>query len=500
MSGTASSPGGRRAGDAPPGPSRLNGWKEIASYFGKGVRTVQRWEAESGLPVHRLGSGRSEAVYAFVDELERWRLTAEARRAEVRSAASPHENGDAEPGQREPLPREPAPRAPEPAAPGPAWRFSIQRAGAAALAVAALAAAWIAWNAFGRGDAPGPGVPPGPAAAAVQPVSARVERGVLNAYGDGGRLLWSYRFDFRLTDSAYGPAVPAGQEHVAVHDIDGDGQAEVLFVSEPTETTSRGLFCFNHDGSLRFRHQPSDTVAFGPLTAAPPWRAFWIRVVGDPGRPHHIWLASSHLSEFPTVVEKLDPGGRVQGRYWSNGQVVELQEAAIDGQPFVFIGGTSNEFRGGTLAVLDERSLNATAPAVNPHYRCEGCPPDAPVHFLVFPRLGVSEAAASYSSVNDIRVDAAGQVMVQLVHPAPPHLPDADAAAFSLSSYVLDRHFHIVKAELGDAYEVAHRIVQGEGLLTRPFSKAREERALWPVLRWEAGRFVEVLRPDHAPE
>ncbi len=31
---------------------RLNGWKEIAAHFGKGVRTVQRWEKALGLPVH----------------------------------------------------------------------------------------------------------------------------------------------------------------------------------------------------------------------------------------------------------------------------------------------------------------------------------------------------------------------------------------------------------------------------------------------------------------
>ena len=29
----------------------LNGWKEIANYLGKGVRTVQRYEREFGLPV-----------------------------------------------------------------------------------------------------------------------------------------------------------------------------------------------------------------------------------------------------------------------------------------------------------------------------------------------------------------------------------------------------------------------------------------------------------------
>lgn len=49
----------------------LNGWKEIASYLGRGVRTVQRWE-QFGLPVRRpKGSDRS-AVLALSEELDAW--------------------------------------------------------------------------------------------------------------------------------------------------------------------------------------------------------------------------------------------------------------------------------------------------------------------------------------------------------------------------------------------------------------------------------------------
>ena len=32
----------------------LTGWNEIANYLGMGVRTVQRYERELGLPIRRL--------------------------------------------------------------------------------------------------------------------------------------------------------------------------------------------------------------------------------------------------------------------------------------------------------------------------------------------------------------------------------------------------------------------------------------------------------------
>lgn len=51
---------------------RLDSWKEIASYLNRGARTVQRWEREAGLPVHRLQHERLGSVYAWRHELDAW--------------------------------------------------------------------------------------------------------------------------------------------------------------------------------------------------------------------------------------------------------------------------------------------------------------------------------------------------------------------------------------------------------------------------------------------
>lgn len=57
----------------PPDTSRdqLTGWKDIASYLGKSVRTVQRWERRYQLPVHRV-PGSADVVLASKEEIERW--------------------------------------------------------------------------------------------------------------------------------------------------------------------------------------------------------------------------------------------------------------------------------------------------------------------------------------------------------------------------------------------------------------------------------------------
>src|SRR5258708_18139795 len=53
------------------GRKRLDSWKEIAAFFGRDERTVNRWEKELGLPVHRL-PGTKGRVYAFSEELSAW--------------------------------------------------------------------------------------------------------------------------------------------------------------------------------------------------------------------------------------------------------------------------------------------------------------------------------------------------------------------------------------------------------------------------------------------
>jgi TolB-like protein len=52
--------------------SRLDSWKAIAQYLGRDVRSVQRWERERGLPVHRVPGQKSGGVFAYEDELEQW--------------------------------------------------------------------------------------------------------------------------------------------------------------------------------------------------------------------------------------------------------------------------------------------------------------------------------------------------------------------------------------------------------------------------------------------
>ena len=58
----------------------LGGWKDIANHLGKGVRTVQRYERDLGLPVRRP-TDSGAVVFAVTSEIDAWVETCPMRSA-----------------------------------------------------------------------------------------------------------------------------------------------------------------------------------------------------------------------------------------------------------------------------------------------------------------------------------------------------------------------------------------------------------------------------------
>jgi CheY-like chemotaxis protein len=75
----------------------LSGWKEIAEYLGRGVRTAQRWETQYGLPAHRPKGASRSAVFVLVEELEIWLQSTPMREPIIRSKQLPITRSHREP-------------------------------------------------------------------------------------------------------------------------------------------------------------------------------------------------------------------------------------------------------------------------------------------------------------------------------------------------------------------------------------------------------------------
>jgi len=71
----------------------LNSWKEIATYLGRGVRTVQRYEREFQLPVRRVGTKSRKSVVALSQDLDAW-----LRNSTVQRCGAPFSQGSSRAG------------------------------------------------------------------------------------------------------------------------------------------------------------------------------------------------------------------------------------------------------------------------------------------------------------------------------------------------------------------------------------------------------------------
>jgi len=83
--------------DNVPERTRIESWKDIASFFGRDERTVKRWEKSRRLPVRRLPGSKS-GVFAYSDELLHWLNSRSSQAAHSSADETPSISADSAPG------------------------------------------------------------------------------------------------------------------------------------------------------------------------------------------------------------------------------------------------------------------------------------------------------------------------------------------------------------------------------------------------------------------
>ena len=486
----------------------LDGWKAIAAYLGKSVRTVQRWRAAFGMPVHRLGAKDGETVYAYPVELDAWRKTASLHAAEHESAAEA-ERGAGQDGAPE-LDRGAELDIASELDRGAGQHSAVRKRPLlwqTAIAIVGIALGVVLFASLVHQMLPSAGAGT-TAASAGPPALYSVSANELRVFDSTRTFLWRHVLAEPLTVTAYeDPAqidLPAATRPMGrlgrpprsqFGDIDGDGKVEVLFMAIDTAVPSHGrLYCFSHDGRERWSYAPGRSVNFGDKYQGT--AAAGAGVVLGPARDGvpSIWGVFFHQVWFPAVVVRLDSTGRTLGEYWSNGRINAVVFGTVDRRDWVFLGGPNNEHKGATLAGFDVSRFGGAAPAAKRDYQCLNCPAGEPGLFLVFPSTEVGRIDNGYAWVGGVTQTSDGETVVDVVNRQKVVPGTADALSASVL-YRFDGAFRLIGAEFFSRYAPVHDALFKERRLDHAFNETRELSQALPVLRWDGRRFEVLPNP-----
>jgi hypothetical protein len=434
-----------------PEAGRLNGWKAIAVYVGKGTRTVQRWEKLYGLPVHRIGREGGEIVFAFRDEIDRWMAGQAASDAGASLPAAPRGRGRA-------------------------WRWTL--AGMVLALGVVVLGAWAALRRPPATEAP-------PRAVSRHPASWRLANESLTVFDAAGAPLFEHRWGSPLVDSSSAETwtPDRGPTPVTFADVDGDGRTEILVSGRTQDRALRGLYCFEDDGRLRFTHQPRGTRFFGNEEYSEPWLAHAVFVSRRPDGSRRLWAVFTHNLMFPCVLQELDPrSGAVRQEYWSNGYIEFVAETSWNGRPVVLAGAANNDLRAASLAVFPPDGVTGASPAARPAYACRNCPSGGPEAFFLFPSLCLARRGGQ-AGVLEAWVEHGDRIRVTVMQ----------GGGAGATYYTLGPDGSPVSAEISREFQLKHALLERQGVLDHPFGPT-DDRDMFPVRRWDGRRFVELPR------
>ena len=423
----------------------LNGWKEIAAYLGKSVRSAQRWELTLGLPVRRINTPDGHIVFAEPGEIDEWR-----HKHEVVRGSDLEGGGESLPelppfvGVEQPAALE----QPSISRVRPRW-LTLVAAGVLLFVAGAASAWWVL-------------TPPAMA------VEIRVVGRTVEAIGRGGELAWTYQFDSDISTPIRTPAFV---------DLDGDGESEVLL---PVRRSSRGgrsaisdaVFCFTRTGQLLWSVSPDKTLSFGGRSFAAPWdlRDFAVAVTPP---PRVVWMAFAHHTWFPGLVIQVDPHGNQLLKYVQPGSVYSLAHWMSAAGGYLAVGGGNNEYGQATIALLPD-----TGPAVafprgeSLKFVCDGCASATPARIFFFAPTEL--ALANHELVPYVQsLRVVGASLKATI---------ADGPGRSVATVNPD--FTIDAIQFGQRYWAAHQDFENQGRLNHTVAACPERTHPRGVREW----------------
>ena len=431
----------------------LNGWKEIAAFLGKSVRSVQRWERDLGLPVRRINTpDQGQIVYASREEIEGWRRRMNQRKVSLEDPEAPKRAEELRPADTpEPSDGEATRPTLVPAAVTPAR----SRLGGVAVVMTVLLLGIV----VGRWS-----VRP-----AHETDHIEYTGGAVTGLARDGQVIW--RHDLGQ------PAWQPGAVSPFPVDLEGDGSIEfivpVRYGPQLALTPSRSdeVLCFRGDGTLVWRITPAPPLTQSGRSFDAPWL---LRGVVSPGAAAggRSWMAFSHHTWSPGVIVEVASDGDERLRFVQDGWITSLAFWPTSHGGVLAAGGLHHGRGHPAVALLHLDAPPAAAPTT-PERRltCDDCPTEGPAAYFLLPPTEVADARGQlHPQVSRLSVTQSGLVVATDDHQVGLISPELEFEGL----------------EYSDSYWAAHRRLELERRLDHASEDCPQRSAPRHVSLWTA--------------
>lgn len=412
---------------------RLSGWKEIAGYVGRSVRSVQRWEQELGFPIRRLKTLNGQTVFAETDEIDHWLS---------RVVTPPPEPDEADVIEEEAPPLADSPSTVD--TPPPARQARPRVLVMLAVALFSFALGW--WT-RPLGD--------------TKAVSIRVINQGIEGVSASGAVLWRDELGMdvsRLSETSRWRAEPPNLGFSDV-DLNGDGDPDhvvpVRIMGDHATKGGDAVFAYSSDGRRLWALHAPPIFACGDQQHLAPWYIKSIIVSRSPG-PRRLWVAFIHDLAWPSFVIEVNADGQQRMVYSQRGWIMDLHEWSVGGRRMLAAGGVINAERRPSLVFFDPDGEDATEP---PPLDVT-CSDDEvqPEQVWLFPSLELWEAyRVPYGLVSHLK-DSGAHLRLDFMGFAHVHVSTSgEAMDYTLTDIYLEEHARAVKSGV-----VPHPVEQSE--------------------------------------
>lgn len=358
----------------------------------------------------------------------------------------------------------------------------IKFAGATSLAGIALAAAFLLVK---------------PAFKDNNPVFAKIKNYVLTVYSKDAEILWKkgvIGLPDQTTEDT--PGSCNIERKLMLGDLDGNGINEILIagVNLNGSFTMDSLYCYEHDGKLRWAISAGKIISFGDTTAtqhSTPNILDLMVIKKTTNSLPQLFVVANEYRYSPTKLFEVDPknGREIQAYYNRGGGGTLLQyDIDRDGKQEIIFAGINDTYNRAFLAVLDPTNINGHAP-VTAQYQPKNITAAPEKYYLLFPLtlLAKNYSATPYNfpmriwTTNEKKINY--QIQERLQHFA---IKELEIQVV----YSIDSTMQVKSVSGGDGFIKANEYMLKNGLIKESLIPKYLNQLKDSVLYWDGEKFV----------